>query len=212
MNAEVRKAFALVDETMWRAFVGEDPGSKAAQDAYADAAHSLQRTMMYIERFSEIAITAANDRRSDHGSDDKQRRGETMAESKDMLDPWRYLAEIEERIESGWQEALTLGDCKTCGGQVRVLRGKAGKRYAACVGKEGEEPQPAAGGESPRRGCGQTFQLPQGGTLTSNGQTCADCGWPQIKVMRRGSERPPWVLCVDPECPGYHADKRPSES
>jgi hypothetical protein len=203
MNAEVRKAFALVDETMWRAFVGEDPGSKAAQDAYADAAHSLHRTMMYIERFSEIAMTAANDRRSDHRGDDDLRRREVTTEREDMLDPLQYLAEVEARIKSGWQEAVTLGECRTCGGQVRVLRGKTGKRYAACVGKDGQGRQ---------GGCGQTFQLPQGGTLTSNGQTCADCGWPQIKVMRRGSERPPWVLCVDPECPGYDADKRPSES
>lgn len=202
MDAELRKAFALVDETMWRAFVGEDPGSKAAQDAYADAAHSLQRTMMYIERFSEIAITAANDRRSDHGSDDKQRRGETMAESKDMLDPWRYLAEIEARIKSGWQEAVTLGECRTCGGQVRVMRGKTGKRYAACVGKDGQGRQ---------GGCGQTFQLPQGGTLTSHGTRCVVCGWPRIKVVRLGGERLPWVICVDTECPGWGAHWRQLE-
>jgi len=196
MNAEVRKAFALVDETMWRAFVGEDPGSKAAQDAYADAAHSLQRTMMYIERFSEIAITAANDRRSDHSGDDEPRRREVAAESEGMLDPWQYLAEIEARVKSGWQEAVTLGECRRCGGQVRVLRGKTGKRYAGCVGEDGQ------GREG---GCGQTFQLPQSGTLTSHGTRCVVCGWPRIKVVRLGRERLPWVICVDPECRGWMA-------
>jgi len=202
MDAELRKAFALVDETMWRAFVGEDPGSKAAQEAYADAAHSLQRTMMYIERFSEIAITAANDRRSDHRGDDEPRRREVAAESEDLLDPWRYLAEIDARIKSGWQEAVTLGECRRCGGQVRVLRGKTGRRYAACVGEDGQGRQ---------GGCGQTFQLPQGGTLTSHGTRCIDCGWPRIRVVRRGSERPPWVLCVDPECLGRKAHWRQPE-
>ena len=190
-DAELRKAFALVDETIWRAFVGEDPGSKAAQEAYADAAHSLQRTMMYIERFSEIAITAANDRRSDHRGDEDPRRREVAAEDEDMLDPWRYLAEMEAHIKSGSQEAVTLGECRRCGGQVRVLRGKTGKRYAACVG----EGWPGSAG-----GCGQTLPLLQWGTITATGQTCSACGWPQIRVAGASGRGQPQIRCVDIEC------------
>jgi DNA topoisomerase-1 len=123
-----------------------------------------------------------------------------------------HVADIRDRIKSGVREDLTLGVCKNCGGQLRVLRGKTGKRFAACVGKEGEEPrQPAAEGERPRRGCGQTFPLPQRGTIVPTGNVCAACGWPEIKVVGGGGRGRPWVLCVDIDCPSkekYKARKK----
>ena len=104
----------------------------------------------------------------DRISEGELRRDEVVAESQDMLEhAWKLLdghvADIRDRIKSGVRDDLTLGVCKVCGGQLRVLRGRTGKRFAACVGKEGEEPKPAAvEGERPRRGCGQTFPLPKG--------------------------------------------------
>jgi len=129
-----------------------------------------------------------------------------VAESQDMLEKaWKlldgHIADIRALIKSGVREDLTLGECKNCGGQLRVLRGKTGKRFAACVGKEGEEPKPAAEGERPRRGCGQTFPLPQRGTITPTGKACGECGWPEIKVVGAGGRGRPWVLCVDIDCP-----------
>ena len=71
-------------------------------------------------------------------------RGQVVGESQRMLEQaWKlldgHLDAIRERIRSGAREDLTLGECKNCGGQLRVLRGKTGKRFAACVGKPGEE-------------------------------------------------------------------------
>jgi len=152
-------------------------------------------------------MTARLETEMDRISEGELRRDEVVADSQQMLEhAWKlldgHIADIRERIKSGVREDLTLGECKNCGGQLRVLRGKTGKRFAACVGKEGEEPKaPAVEGERPRRGCGQTFPLPQRGTITPTGTTCGECGWPEIKVVGGGGRGRPWVLCVDIDCP-----------
>jgi DNA topoisomerase I len=156
---------------------------------------------------SSSEMTAELERRMDRITEGELRRDEVVAESQTMLEhAWKLLdghvADIRDRIKSGVREDLTLGECKVCGGQLRVLRGRTGKRFAACVGKDGEEPKPATvEGERPRRGCGQTFPLPQRGTITPTGKLCAECGWPEIKVVGAGGRGRPWVLCVDIDCP-----------
>ncbi len=166
---------------------------------------------------SSSAMTATLERQMDRISEGELRRDEVVEESQQMLEQaWKLLdghvAEIRERIKSGVREDLTLGECKNCGGQLRVLRGRTGKRFAACVGKEGEAPAPpAAEGERPRRGCGQTFPLPQRGTIVPTGKVCAECGWPEIKVVGGGGRGRPWVLCIDIDCPSkekYRARKK----
>jgi len=155
---------------------------------------------------SSSAMTARLEEEMDRISEGELRRDEVVKDSQKMLEQaWRLLdahvGDIRDRIKSGVREDLTLGVCKNCGGQMRVLRGKTGKRFAACVGKEGEEPRPAAEGERPLRGCGQTFPLPQRGTIVPTGKVCAECGWPEIKVVGGGGRGRPWVLCIDIDCP-----------
>ncbi len=166
---------------------------------------------------SSSAMTATLEHQMDRISEGELRRDEVVRESQEMLEQAlklldAHVADIRDRIKSGVREDLTLGDCKNCGGQLRVLRGKTGKRFAACVGKEGEEPaKPAADGERPRRGCGQTFPLPQRGTIVPTGKACGECGWPEIKVVGGGGRGRPWVLCVDIDCPSkekYRARKK----
>jgi DNA topoisomerase-1 len=166
---------------------------------------------------SSSAMTAILERQMDRISEGELRRDEVVRESQEMLEQaWKlldaHITDIRERIKSGVREDLTLGTCKNCGGQLRVLRGKTGKRFAACVGKEGEEPrQPTAEGERPRRGCGQTFPLPQRGTIVPTGKLCDECGWPEIRVVGGGGRGRPWVLCIDIDCPSkekYKARKK----
>lgn len=162
---------------------------------------------------SSTGMTAELESQMDRISEGELRRAEVVGESQKMLEEaWRlldgHITDIRERIKSGVREDLTLGECKACGGQLRVLRGKTGKRFAACVGKEGDVPAPAPEGERPRRGCGQTFPLPQRGTIVPTGKLCGECGWPEIKVVGGGGRGRPWVLCVDIDCPSkakYHA-------
>lgn len=88
---------------------------------------------------SSSDMTAELEREMDRISEGELRREEVVAESQRMLEQaWKlldgHIEQIRERIRSGAREDLTLGVCKNCGGQVRVLRGKTGKRFAACVG------------------------------------------------------------------------------
>ena len=143
----------------------------------------------------------------DRISEGAMRREEVVHESQVMLkQAWRlldgHIDGIRQRVKSGVREDLALGDCKHCGGELRVIRGRTGKRFVACVGKEGDTPRPpAAEAERPRRGCGQTFPLPQRGTITPTSRSCGECGWPEIRVVGGGGRGRPWVLCVDIDCP-----------
>ncbi len=151
---------------------------------------------------SSSTMTAELEGEMDRIVEGELTRGQVVGESQRMLEQaWKlldgHLDAIRERIRSGAREDLTLGECKNCGGQLRVLRGKTGKRFAACVGKPGEE----APAEGQRRGCGQTFPLPQRGTIVPTGKTCGECGWPEIKVTGASGRGRPWVLCIDIDCP-----------
>jgi DNA topoisomerase-1 len=156
---------------------------------------------------SSSKMTAELERHMDMISEGSMRREDVVRESQEMLkQAWRlldtHIEDIRQRVKSGVIDDLTLGECTQCGGRLRVLRGRTGKRFVACVGKEGDPPQePVAEGERPRRGCGQTFPLPQRGTITPTGKSCGSCGWPEIKVVGAGGRGRPWVLCIDIDCP-----------
>ena len=111
---------------------------------------------------------------------------------------------IRDRIKGAVREGMTLGVVHQLRRPARMLRGKTGKRFVACVGKEGDEakvPEGAPEGKRPRRGCGQTFPLPQRGVIIATGTTCTECGWPEIKVLGAGGRGRPWQLCLDIDCP-----------
>ena len=178
---------------------------------------------------SSSDMTAGLEAEMDRISEGELRREDVVADSQRMLEQaWKLLDghvdQIRERIRSGAREDLTLGVCKNCGGQLRVLRGKTGKRFAACVGDPQKDEAAARGAETtaapaagastadgigageaaaarPRRGCGQTFPLPQRGTIVPTGKTCTECGWPEIKVTGASGRGRPWVLCIDIDCP-----------
>jgi DNA topoisomerase-1 len=161
---------------------------------------------------SSAEMTARLERHMDDISEGRLKREEVVAESQQMLEEaWKsldgHVEQIRERIKSGAREdrgeGLILGVCQNCGGQLKVLRGRTGKRFVACVGKEGE---PVPQGEGPdgkpkRPGCGQTFPLPQRGAIMPTGATCTECGWPEIKVTGAGGRGRPWTLCLDMDCP-----------
>jgi DNA topoisomerase-1 len=166
---------------------------------------------------SQTAMTSRIEEHMDAIGEGQLTRAAVVAESQQMLEhAWKLLEQhidvIRERIKSGAREDLTLGVCQTCGGQLRVIRGKTGKRFVACVGKEGEAPKPSADPDKPaRRGCGQTFPLPQRGVIMPTEKICPECGWPEIKVTGATGRGRPWVLCLDMDCPTkekYRSRKR----
>ncbi len=158
---------------------------------------------------SSPAMTAKLEQEMDRITEGALRGEQVVHDSQELLAQAHRLLEahveaIRSAIKGAVREDMTLGVCSTCGGELRILRGKTGKRFVACVGKEGDEPKVPEGapeGTRPRRGCGQTFPLPQRGAIIAKGTTCPQCGWPEISVLKSGGRGRPWQLCLDPDCP-----------
>jgi len=76
--------------------------------------------------------------------------------------------------------ANTLGRCPLCGGEIRIMFSKAGRRFAGCSGW----PE-----------CKQTYPLRPTGKIVPSGQPCETCGAPVI-LFGKGEQ------CINKDCPG----------
>jgi len=85
----------------------------------------------------------------------------------------------------GAKKERHLGKCPTCGGDLAIVQSKRGKRFAGCSGY----PE-----------CRTMYPLPQLGRIVAEGDVCDACNAPVIKVWNKKG-RPPWVLCINMECP-----------
>ena len=83
------------------------------------------------------------------------------------------------------REKNIVGKCAKCGqGEMIIRHSGRGKRFLGCT----RYPE-----------CDHTQPLPQRGLIVTTEDRCDSCGNPIIKVIMRG--RPPWVLCVNMQCP-----------
>jgi DNA topoisomerase-1 len=83
------------------------------------------------------------------------------------------------------REKNIVGKCAKCGqGEMIIRHSGRGKRFLGCT----RYPE-----------CDHTQPLPQRGLILTTEDRCDRCQNPIIKVIMRG--RPPWVLCVNMECP-----------
>ena len=78
-----------------------------------------------------------------------------------------------------------LGVCPKDGGDIMMRTSARGKRFGGCA-------------NYPK--CDQTYPLPQRGKVEPLGVACEHCRSPRIQVLTMG--RPPWLLCINMECPG----------
>lgn len=96
-------------------------------------------------------------------------------------------AEIGKTIREGIKEDEVVGKCPDpdCGGNL-VIRSsaKTKKKFIGCS-------------NYPK--CRKAFSMPQNGLILTTEDTCKACGYPVIKVIRKGKR--PWDLCINPECP-----------
>jgi len=73
-----------------------------------------------------------------------------------------------------------LGACPKCGGRIRILYSKSGKRFAGC---------------SNWPSCDRTYPLRLSGSLAATDEVCDKCGSPIVSVNGRDE-------CINMECPG----------
>ncbi|MCL1904657.1 MAG: DNA topoisomerase I [Methanomassiliicoccaceae archaeon] len=79
-----------------------------------------------------------------------------------------------------------IGECPSCGGRIRVMYSKSGKRFAGC---------------SQWPSCDRTYPLRPTGTISPTDEKCAHCGSPVVSVGNR-------TECISMECPGKESIPR----
>ncbi len=90
---------------------------------------------------------------------------------------------------------VIVGTCPVCaeagrhGDLVAHKSEKTGKRFIRCTNYDE---------------CGVSYPLPQRGALHALGTTCPVCGAPEVEIE---TERGPWKICVNMNCPGKEKKK-----
>lgn len=84
----------------------------------------------------------------------------------------------------GAQKERFIGKCPSCGGDIRIVQSRKGKRFAGC---------------SSYPNCNVMYPLPQQGKILSTGNACDSCGSPIINVLK--ANRGQWTLCLNMSCP-----------
>ena len=82
------------------------------------------------------------------------------------------------------QKAFRIGTCPSCGSPLEIRYSFRGNRFVGCSG------YPT---------CRVSYPLPQRGKLEKDQPPCPVCGAPVVTAIEAG--RPPWTLCINPECP-----------
>ena len=77
-----------------------------------------------------------------------------------------------------------IGKCPSCGGDLRIIQSRKGKRFVGCAN------YPT---------CKVVFPLPQQGKIMPTGNVCEACGSPIIRVLM--ANRGQWNLCLNMNCP-----------
>ncbi len=84
----------------------------------------------------------------------------------------------------GAQKELFVGKCPSCGGDLRMIQSRRGKRFAGCS-------------NYPK--CNVMYPLPQQGKIIPTGETCDARRSPLIQVLKSNKGR--WTLCLNMSCP-----------
>ncbi len=154
----------------------------------------------YASPISTPEMTARLEEDMDRIAEGKVERREVVEKSRDLLDGVMAMLEssredLAAEIRNGIREDRILGDCPTCGGNLRILKArKSGKRFVGCSGY----PQ-----------CTTTYPLPQSGSVMATGEVCPECGSPKVKIS--SGRRRAWQLCLDPSCPSKQRQKQEAQ-
>jgi DNA topoisomerase-1 len=88
-------------------------------------------------------------------------------------------------------KAFRIGTCPSCGLPLAIRYSFRGNRFVGCTGYPN---------------CRVTYPLPQRGKLEKEQPPCPVCRAPIVTAIEAG--RPPWTLCINPECPTRNKDKK----
>ncbi len=154
------------------------------------------KTISTLEKFSptiiDVEMTRVFEEEMDKISEGGKHKDEYFENEKKVLN--KVLLEFKEneahigkglafaKIESDEKESH-LGTCPKCGASLNIRRGKYGQ-YVACK----NYPE-----------CKNTFKLPGNALVKSAGKKCESCGYPMLKLIRKGKK--PQEVCLNHDCP-----------
>jgi DNA topoisomerase-1 len=92
-------------------------------------------------------------------------------------------------------KAFRIGTCPNCSNPLQIRYSFRGNRFVGCTGY----PE-----------CRTTYPLPQRGKLEKDQPPCPVCRAPVVTAIEAG--RPPWTLCINPECPSRLQKKAEAEA
>lgn len=156
---------------------------------------SLER---HAEDVTKPKMTAELEEEMDVIALGKKKKKEVVDESRQFLEKiLDKLLKNKNEIGSDLRKALiadsVIGNCDKCGGNLRILFGRSGKRFLAC-------------NNYPK--CTNTYPLPQKGRVTAVNKECEVCGKPTIKVTGR---RYRYEMCIDHQCKSKEKWKKNQE-
>lgn len=121
----------------------------------------------------------------------KKKEEEVLEEAKDVLNKTldkfkRNETKIGEKLAEASRETdremSYIGKCPICKGNLVIKKGKFGK-FIACDNYPD---------------CSITFKLPGGALVKPMKKVCGKCGYPMIRVIRRGKRAQ--EVCINPDC------------
>ncbi|NYZ77111.1 DNA topoisomerase I [Candidatus Micrarchaeota archaeon] len=115
-----------------------------------------------------------------------------------ILEKWKKNEEnIGKEIGVGLEvteaKESAIGKCDKCGGNLRIIRLKAGRQFIGCSGYPD---------------CRNAYPLPTGAFVKTTEKACPVCGKAVVFVAR---ERMRFEMCIDPNCPSKDKWKKRSE-
>ncbi len=147
--------------------------------------------LRHMEPIATPDMTAGLETEMDAIAEGRMKKERVVDDSRTMLvkvltDLEAVKDEVREDIYRGLRGDQVVGVCPNCDGELRIVRSKkTKKRFVGCA----NYPE-----------CKTTYPLPQQGGVLAEDKPCPDCDGPRVKILKKG--RRPWVICIDPKCPG----------
>lgn len=178
----------VVDRLYDREFIKDDPikvtqlGLTIAEtlEEYSPEIVSEDLTREFEEKME--AIKNQEESKDEALEKAREELGETLRKFKEQEK--EIGAKLVKAIDKYRDQKRKLGPCDDdeCDGTLQIIRTDNG-RFVGCT----EYPE-----------CENTYPLPNNGEVTSQNETCDECGTPKIHVSRKSGNN--YSMCIEPDC------------
>jgi len=155
---------------------------------------TIETLEKYCPEIIDVALTEHFEEEMNEIQEQKKKSLEVIAEAKETLNKiFTHFKENEHNIGLALSEAVNqtrddyqiVGKCDKCKeGDLRIMFSKRFKSYFIACSKYPD--------------CKNTFSMPKNGLAKPTGTVCPECGFPVIKIIRKGKR--PYDYCINKNC------------